>query len=99
MSWLYLSLLAGSLAGLALADWRWRLALFYDATTTLKVCAGCVFFFLLWDIAGVSLGIFFVGDSRFLTGLRILPEVPVEELVFLALLSYSGLLAWRRFGR
>jgi hypothetical protein len=36
----------------------------------------------------VSGGIFFRGETSFMTGLQIAPEIPVEEVFFLALLCY-----------
>jgi lycopene cyclase domain-containing protein len=56
-------------------------------------------FFLLWDLAGLALGIFARGESPHMTGLLLAPELPVEEAVFLTLLSYNALLAWRGLDR
>lgn len=50
-----------------------------------------LFFFLLWDGAGIALGIFFRGETSHLTGLLIAPELPLEELFFLFLLNYTSL--------
>ena len=90
----YLAVLLVSLAGLGLLDWRYRLALFADARRTLATVGIGVAAFLAWDLAGVGLGIFFRGDSRYLTGIQVAPEVPLEELFFLALLVYQTLLLW-----
>lgn len=96
MSWLYLLVLLVSIAGLALADYRWKLAFFHDKKRAAITLVIGVAFFLVWDIAGVALGIFFVGENPYLSGIRVLPEVPVEELFFLVLLCYVTLLAWRK---
>lgn len=53
-----------------------------------------VFFFLLWDVAGIALGIFFRGDSPFLSGWQLAPELPVEEFFFLIVLCYTALLVF-----
>lgn len=98
-SWLYLAALAISLLGLGLLDWRHRVALFDAPRRTLVVVAASVLFFLVWDLFGVGLGIFFIGDGPYMTGLVIAPEVPVEEVAFLTLLSYQTLLLWRAFDR
>jgi len=47
-----------------------------------------VLFFLVWDFFGVGLGIFFRGETDFITGLLVAPEVPLEEVFFLTLLCY-----------
>ena len=51
--------------------------------------------FLLWDLAGISQGIFFRGTTEFMTGLQIAPELPVEEVFFLALLCYLTMNVFR----
>ncbi|GAA2721876.1 lycopene cyclase domain-containing protein [Cellulomonas aerilata] len=95
----YLGALAVALGGLATLDRRYRLALWDDARRA-AVCVGCgVVLFLLWDVAGLALGIFARGESPHMTGLLIAPDLPVEEVVFLTLLSYNALLAWRGFDR
>jgi lycopene cyclase domain-containing protein len=91
----YLVLLVIALAGLAIIDRRWKLALFLDRKRTLITLALSVVLFLIWDLAGIALGIFFVGGSAYLTGLRVAPEVPIEELFFLTLLTYNALIIWQ----
>jgi lycopene cyclase domain-containing protein len=95
----YLGALLVSLAGLAFLDRRYRLALFVETRRTLLTVGLGVAFFLVWDALGVGLGIFFVGDAPYLTGLRVAPEVPIEEPFFLALLVYQTLLLWRALSR
>ena len=58
-----------------------------------------VVLFLLWDLAGIALGIFFRGDAPHLSGLLLAPELPLEELFFLILLSYNALLVYLGFAR
>ncbi|NBQ97190.1 MAG: lycopene cyclase domain-containing protein [Microbacteriaceae bacterium] len=48
-------------------------------------------YFLLWDGAGIALGIFFRGETSHLTGILVAPELPLEELFFLFLLNYTTL--------
>jgi lycopene cyclase domain-containing protein len=93
----YLGALLVALGGLATLDWRHRLAFWSDARRA-AVCVGVgVGFFGLWDLAGLALGIFARGESPHMTGVLLAPELPVEELFFLTLLSYNALLAWRGF--
>ncbi|MBO3088204.1 lycopene cyclase domain-containing protein [Cellulomonas dongxiuzhuiae] len=93
----YLGALLLSLGGLAVLDRRFRLAFWYDARRAAWTVGLGVVGFLLWDVAGLALGIFARGDSPHMTGLLLAPELPVEEAFFLALLTYVGLLAWRWF--
>lgn len=95
MAFLYLGLLAASLAGLSLLDWHRRLAVWADARRALLVVAVSVGIFLLWDTAGILLGIFGRGDVPVMTGLELWPDMPIEEPVFLVLLTYVTLLLWR----
>jgi lycopene cyclase domain-containing protein len=95
----YLGALLVSLGGLALIDRRFRLAFWSHPRRTALTLATGVVGFLLWDVAGLLLGIFSRGESPHMTGLLIAPELPVEEAVFLTLLCYVALLAWRWFDR
>ncbi|WP_062517508.1 lycopene cyclase domain-containing protein [Demequina gelatinilytica] len=95
----YLAALLVSLGGLGLLDRRYRLAVFDRPRAALLTLGATVGMLLLWDLIGVGLGIFFVGPSTWLTGIRIAPEVPLEEPVFLTLLAYQTLLLWRWLDR
>jgi lycopene cyclase domain-containing protein len=50
-----------------------------------------VAFLFLWDLAGVANGIFFRGETPWMTGVLVAPEVPLEEVFFLTLLTYLTL--------
>lgn len=95
----YLAALLVSLGGLAVLDRRFRLAFWVDARRTAICLVVGVVGFLLWDAAGLVLGIFARGESPHMTGLLLAPDLPVEEAVFLTLLCYVALLAWRWFDR
>ena len=99
MSLAYLGALVVAIAGLGVLDRRYRVAVFSDARRSLLTIGAGVAVFLAWDLAGVGLGIFFRGDSRYMTGVLLAPEVPLEELFFLILLTYQTLLLWLAFGR
>lgn len=89
----YLLALVVSLLGLGLVDYRFKLAFFYNKTAALTVLAIMIPLFIAWDIAGISLNIFFIGASNYLLGVRI-GEFPIEELFFLLLLNYSTLVVY-----
>ncbi|WP_354569951.1 lycopene cyclase domain-containing protein [Glaciihabitans sp. UYNi722] len=88
MGILYLLALLIALTGMVVLDRRFRLFLWRDARRAAIVLIAGVIFFLIWDIAGIGLGIFFRGETAFMTGLLVGPELPVEEVFFLALLCY-----------
>jgi lycopene cyclase domain-containing protein len=92
---LYLGALAVSLGGLAVLDRRFRLAFWADRRRAALTVGLGVVGFLLWDVAGLVLGIFARGESPWMTGLLLAPDLPVEEAVFLTLLCYNALLVWR----
>lgn len=99
MAWLYFASLLISLGCLGLVDWRYKLALFYDYRRTLKTILPVIGIFIVWDILGILLGIFYHGGSQFSLPIRLAPEFPVEELLFLTLLSYVSLLLYNYWGR
>lgn len=97
ISYLYLTILLISILGLIGIDRKHRLALFNNPRATIASVVFAVVVFLVWDIIGISLGIFFRGNAPHLSGLLLGPELPLEELFFLILLSYNTLLAYQFF--
>lgn len=95
MPGLYLGLLVFSLVGTVLSDFRWKLALFDDARRAVLVIALSVVFFVGWDSSGVANGVFFKGESDLLVGWDIATQIPIEEILFLTLLSHLALIAFR----
>jgi lycopene cyclase domain-containing protein len=95
VSFMYLGFLLLSLFCLGLIDHRHKLAFWYDHRRTLKVFVLAITLFLVWDIIGISAGIFFSGGSPYASEIFLLPELPLEELFFLGLLVYTTLLVWR----
>ena len=91
----YLAALVVSLLGLGLIDRRHQLALFagHIARTLITLVVG-VLFFLAWDVVGIVEGVFFRGSGHYQTGVLIGPELPLEEVFFLTLLSYVTLLSY-----
>ena len=90
----YLAALAISLTGMVLLDRRFGLFFWRDARRAAIVLTLGVVFFLIWDLGGILLGIFFRGQTEFMTGLLIGPELPIEEVFFLTLLCYNTMNAY-----
>ena len=98
MGFLYLGALLVSLAGMVVLDLRFRL-FFAVAPARATIVLGLgIAFFVVWDLAGIGAGIFFRGNPGLLTGVQVAPELPLEELFFLALLCYltMNLYGWLR---
>lgn len=93
----YSLILLLSLFGLWLCDRRWHLVAYQPSSgakhaTIVTLLIG-VSFFLIWDIAGIILGIFST-NPRYVLGLNILtPNLPIEEVLFLTLLIYVSLMS------
>ena len=88
MSLVYLGALLVSLAGMVVLDLRFRLFFAVAPVRAAIVLTLGVAFFVAWDLAGIGAGVFFRGDPGLLTGVLIAPELPLEEVFFLALLCY-----------
>lgn len=88
MSWAYLGCLLFSLAGMAILDRRHRLFWFADPKRAAVVHGIGLAAFLVWDGAGILTGIFHRGDSPYMIGIDLAPELPLEEVVFLTFLCW-----------
>ena len=76
---------------MVLLDRRFRLFFWLAPRRATVVLVLGVAFFLAWDLAGIGLGIFFRGETAFMTGLQLAPELPVEEVFFLTMLCYLAM--------
>ena len=94
MQWFYLLGLLIGIGGLIVIDWRWKLAFWQNAKRTAATLLTAIAVFVLWDFFGIFLGIFFHGGSEYSLPFRLAPEFPIEEIVFLFLLSYSALIIY-----
>ena len=94
LNFAYLVALAVALTGMVLLDRRFGLFFWRDARRAAIVLPLGVVFFLVWDLGGIVLGIFFRGQTDFMTGLLIGPELPIEEVFFLTLLCYNTMNAY-----
>lgn len=83
---LYLLSLIAVIGCIVSVDMRFRLFLGRSWRDGCLVLGAGVLFFLAWDLAGIGLGIFSRGDSPYLTGIMLAPELPLEEVFFLLLL-------------
>ncbi len=99
MSWLYLAALLVSLGCMVLLDRRFRLFLFADARRGALVLAVGVTFFLLWDLVSIGLGFYGRGQGAALSGVELLPHLPVEELVFITFLCYLTMVLYGLIAR
>jgi lycopene cyclase domain-containing protein len=99
MSLFYLAGLLVALAGMIVLDQRFRLFFWRDARRATIVLAIGLVFFLVWDVAGIRLGIFFRGETALMTGLALAPQLPLEEPLFLLLLCYLAMNLYGFFTR
>jgi len=95
VAFLYLGGLLVSLFGMVIIDRKYSLAFFKDKRRALITVFVAVAVFIVWDVLGIALGIFFAGDSPYMSGLFLAPEFPIEELFFLTFLSYFTLIVYR----
>ena len=95
MHGLYLTAIIFSIIGMLVIDWRYKLAFFYAAKRTALITWIGVMVFLVWDLIGIHLDIFFIGQSSLMTGILLAPELPIEELFFLWFLCYFSLIIYR----
>ena len=89
MNLLYLAALLVALTGMVVLDVRFRLFFRAAPVRAAIVMVVGIAFFLVWDLAGIGAGVFFRGQHPgVLTGILLAPELPLEEVFFLALLCY-----------
>jgi lycopene cyclase domain-containing protein len=99
MAGLYLLAILVSGAGITTLDWRFRLAAFAAPGRTAAAVGIGTAFFLLWDAVGIATGVFVKGDSPIFVGILLAPELPLEEPLFLAFLSYLAVVIWSAASR
>ena len=91
MGLIYLAALAVSLTGMVTLDRRFHLFFWRGPVRAAVILVVGVAFFLVWDVFGITLGIFFRGETSFMTGILVGPELPLEEVFFLCLLCYFAM--------
>jgi len=95
ISFAYLIGLLIGITGMAIIDRRYKLAYWLDRRRTVLTLGICITVFIIWDLLGITLGIFFHGGSKLTLPIRLLPEFPLEELFFLLLLCYCTLVIYQ----
>ncbi|MET0975542.1 MAG: lycopene cyclase domain-containing protein [Leifsonia sp.] len=88
MTFAYLTALLLSIAGMVVLDWRYRLFFWRSPGRAAIVLVVGLVFFLAWDLVGIALGLFSRGETPYMTGILLAPELPIEEAFFLAFLCY-----------
>ncbi|MBF0581461.1 MULTISPECIES: lycopene cyclase domain-containing protein [Corynebacterium] len=91
MTIIYLAFLLLTLVCMVICDHRWKLAFFLDATRASLISIVTVGLLLVWDALGILNGVFYRGDSPYMLGIELAPEMPLEEPVFLFFLTYLTL--------
>ena len=89
--WLYLASILGSILAMGLCDHRWRLTFTAAPARAAVVSVVLSGLFLAWDGLGIVSGVFFRGTSRWMSGVELAPELPLEEPFFLFFLVYLAL--------
>lgn len=87
----YITALLISIFGLFVIDRKYKLCFWENKQRAILTILVSILVFIVWDLIGVSLGIFFSGNSKYMMSYFIVEEFPVEELFFLFLLNYSTL--------
>lgn len=95
LRFMYAFVLMLSLIGMIILDHKLHLAYFYNRKRTFITVLLGVLIFILWDLLGIHFGIFFSGNSKYMTGWYIVKDFPVEELLFLIFLNYFALVLYR----
>ena len=91
MNYIYLAFLLLTLVCMVICDHRWKLAFFLDATRAGLISIVTVGLFLVWDALGILNAVFYRGDSPYMLGIELAPELPLEEPIFLFFLTYLTL--------
>lgn len=87
-SLVYLGSLVVVLGCMALVDRRWKLFFWADPRRAAVVFVFGFTLFLAWDVVALHFELYERGRSGLMTGIEVAPELPVEELLFVAFLPY-----------
>jgi lycopene cyclase domain-containing protein len=94
MNYYYLLALILALVALMVVDRRYKLVLFRDRRLATCCLLAGLLFFLIWDIAGLTAGVFST-NRDWVSGLyAVTPNLPLEEFIFLLFLGYVTLISW-----
>jgi lycopene cyclase domain-containing protein len=95
----YLIALIGLMTVLLVVDYRLHVAFFYSWKRSIRALLPAYIIFIIWDLLGIRLSIFYPGNSRYALHVLLAPKFPIEELVFLFDFIYLTLLLFRIGGR
>lgn len=87
----YLIALSISIFGMAVIDRRLKLSFWEDGFRASLTIIISVSVFIIWDLMGIKLGVFFSGGCEYMMPYFIVDQFPIEEIFFLILLTYSTL--------
>jgi lycopene cyclase domain-containing protein len=87
-SLVYLASLVLVLGCMALVDHRWKLFFWSDPRRAAVVFSFGFALFLAWDLVALHFELYERGRSEYMTGIEVAPDLPVEELFFVAFLPY-----------
>lgn len=99
MKFAYLAFLLFSITSMVFVDKKFSLAFFYNVKRTAITLLTGIIVFIIWDIFGISLDIFIAGTSKYMTGILLAPNFPLEELFFLTFLCYFTLIVYLGAGK
>lgn len=90
---MYLLMLLVFVGCYTLIDRRWKLYFWSGAPMRawIVLIVG-VLFFLAWDVVGIINGLFWHGENSLTLGIFVAPELPLEEVFFLAFLCYQTMI-------
>lgn len=90
---MYLLMLLVFIGCYTLIDRRWKLYFWSGAPMRawIVLIVG-VLFFLAWDVVGIINGLFWHGENSLTLGIFVAPELPLEEVFFLAFLCYQTMI-------
>src|SRR5699024_1719105 len=94
MCWFYLIALILASGCMLAIDWRFKLFFFHRAGAAAVVMVIGVGFFMLWDAAGIGLGVFLRGDAAIATGVVLAPGMTLGEAVCLTFLVLCTMIAY-----
>lgn len=94
MSLAYLGAIVLAALGTGAIDAHYRLAVFRDAWRALLAVVLTAAVMLAFDLTAIATGNFRLGASPWMTGIEVLPHLPVEELAFVVFLAYVALVAF-----
>lgn len=86
---MYLLLLLSLIGCMAIIDARYKLFVFRRPVPAVLALLIGTAIFVVWDLLAIAYGIFVHLPSRWMTGIMVADQLPLEELFFLLFLCYQ----------